>query len=96
MFEIIADRTNVLILGAGMAGVKAAHTLKTAGMNDFLLLEASDRVGGRARSANWIHGVDKNNNPLVPLARACQLTLADTDFYDNFNCCARNSDGKWV
>ena len=79
-----------------MAGVVAANTLKSAGMNDFLLLEAADRLGGRARSANWIHGVGNNNNPLVPLARACQLYLADTDFYDNYNCTARDSNGKCV
>ena len=30
-----------------MAGIKAAQTLHEAGMNDFLVLEASDRIGGR-------------------------------------------------
>lgn len=37
----------MLILGGGLAGVTAARTLQAAGMRDFLLLEAADRLGGR-------------------------------------------------
>lgn len=37
----------MLILGGGMAGVAAAHTLQSQGIQDFLLLEASDHLGGR-------------------------------------------------
>ena len=37
----------VLILGAGMAGLSAAATLLDAGVTDFLVLEQSDRLGGR-------------------------------------------------
>jgi polyamine oxidase len=92
----VVERTTVLILGGGMAGVEAANTLKAAGMTDFLLLEGADHIGGRARSANWLHGVGNNNNPLVPLARASKLYLADTDYYDNNNCTARDSNGKFV
>lgn len=44
---IIKEHTTVLILGGGMAGVAAAYTLQSNGMQDFLLLEASDRLGGR-------------------------------------------------
>ena len=84
----------MLILGGGIAGVQAANTLKAAGMTDFLLLEGADHIGGRARSANWIHGVGNNNNPLVPLANASKLYLADSNYYDNFNCAARDSTGK--
>lgn len=39
-----------------MAGVAAAHTLQAAGMHDFLLLEASGRLGGRMRETNF-HGL---------------------------------------
>lgn len=49
----IADRTNVLILGGGMAGVAAAQTLHAAGMYDFLLLEATGRLGGRVRETSF-------------------------------------------
>lgn len=38
-----------LVIGAGAAGIAAARTLHDAG-DDVLLVEAADRVGGRARS----------------------------------------------
>lgn len=39
----------VVIVGAGCAGLSAAYTLKKAGV-DFVLLEASDFIGGRCRN----------------------------------------------
>ena len=64
---------DVLILGAGMAGMSAAKTLHEAGITNTIILEARDRVGGRIRSeqfggirvevgANWIESVDKTNS----------------------------------
>ena len=66
---------DVLILGAGMSGIAAAHTLNAGGVTDFLILEAFPRIGGRIRQAelsqasgvkveigaNWIQGLDPNN-----------------------------------
>jgi protoporphyrinogen oxidase len=40
------DKKKVVIIGAGCAGLSAAYTLKKKGV-DFVVLEASDRVGGR-------------------------------------------------
>jgi polyamine oxidase len=96
--------TKVLILGGGMAGVSAAYTLQSNGMEDFLLLEASDRLGGRIKNstfcghtieegANWIHGVNKGHNPILQLARDCDLKLFN---YDDDSLTARDSDGKNV
>jgi spermine oxidase len=70
----------VIIIGAGIAGIAAGNTLANAGFDDFLILEATDRIGGRIWSvdletvngqkaemgANWIHGIDKN--PIYKLA----------------------------
>ncbi|OJZ88090.1 hypothetical protein ASPFODRAFT_184297 [Aspergillus luchuensis CBS 106.47] len=59
--------TDVLILGAGVAGLTAAQTFLDNGVNDFIVLEARDESGGRLYSrdfaghkievgANWVHG----------------------------------------
>ena len=44
---------DVLILGAGMAGIAAAKSLYENGVNNFMILEARDRIGGRLRSAEF-------------------------------------------
>ena len=49
----IAENTTVLILGGGLSGVSAAQTLQAAGVTDFLLLEASSRLGGRIRDTTF-------------------------------------------
>lgn len=43
----------VVILGAGCAGLSAADRLFCAGMKDVVVLEATDRVGGRVLSG-WL------------------------------------------
>jgi len=39
----------VIIVGAGLAGLSCARRLQTQGA-DYLLIEASDRVGGRVKT----------------------------------------------
>ena len=43
----------VLILGAGLAGLGAARKLSESGITDFLILEQRDRVGGRLQEAEF-------------------------------------------
>ncbi|MBZ9678853.1 flavin monoamine oxidase family protein [Mesorhizobium sp. ES1-1] len=43
------EQTDVVIVGGGFTGLSAAHALKAAGIG-FVLLEARDRVGGRAEA----------------------------------------------
>jgi monoamine oxidase len=39
--------TEVTIVGAGLSGLAAGHRLRREGIEDFVILEATDRVGGR-------------------------------------------------
>jgi monoamine oxidase len=63
---------NVAIIGAGAAGLGAAHALKDSGLS-FIVLEARDRVGGRGHTimaspeitfdvgCGWLHSADQNS-----------------------------------
>jgi len=71
---------DVIIIGAGWAGLSAAMTLKAKGITNFIVLEAKDHIGGRSYTTNesfkgqsipidtgsmWIHG--GTSNPLYPI-----------------------------
>ena len=83
--EAPSERKKVLILGAGAAGVTAAKTLHDKGITDYLVLEWQDYIGGRMKvvpfagikvelGANWIHYLDEEENPQVPLMDKHNLT----------------------
>ncbi|KAG1727755.1 uncharacterized protein EDB91DRAFT_1228660 [Suillus paluster] len=76
----------VLILGGGVTGVIAARTLHEKGIDDFLIVEARDQLGGRMQNytigvpgkqytvevgPNWIQGTQTGNGTANPI-----LTLA--------------------
>lgn len=76
----------VIIIGAGISGIKAALDLYNGGIQDTLILEARDRLGGRLLSldaslgrydlgALWFH--DALNNPLFTRA----LEKGNIDYY---------------
>ena len=46
-------RAKVVIIGAGPAGLTAAHELAAAGVSDVIVLEATRQVGGLAQSVNY-------------------------------------------
>ncbi|MBM2820051.1 MAG: monoamine oxidase, partial [Nitrosarchaeum sp.] len=59
---------DVIVIGAGIAGLEAANELDFEGMDDVMVLETRDRIGGRVNTitdngtaldlgASWIHGV---------------------------------------
>ncbi|KAI0328841.1 amine oxidase [Cubamyces sp. BRFM 1775] len=72
----------VLILGGGMAGVIAARTLYEQGIDDFIIVEAKNELGGRMMShrfgaannqwtielgANWVQGTQTGDGPANPI-----------------------------
>ncbi len=81
---------DVLVIGAGLAGLGAATALRAAG-HSAVVLEASGRIGGRAwttepaelggawfdMGAVWLHNAE--TNPLVPIALAAGETLLRSD-----------------
>jgi monoamine oxidase len=79
---------DVVIIGAGSAGLSAAHALMAAGKS-VVVLEAMNRIGGRAYTESetlglpfdwgcaWIHSADRN--PYLPVAKAAGFTLAEHD-----------------
>lgn len=48
------SRLDVIIVGAGLAGLYAARLLEVAGVSRYVVLDAASRVGGR------IHAVEPN------------------------------------
>ena len=61
------DWAQVVVVGAGLAGLAAAQRLHESGFEDVLVLEAQRRVGGRVHTiehgdfllelgAQWLHG----------------------------------------
>jgi len=79
---------DVVVIGAGAAGIAACRRLAAEGLS-FVLLEAKDRIGGRAftdatrfdvpfdHGCSWLH--QANRNPLTPFARDSGFTLLAHD-----------------
>lgn len=88
------EYVDVIIIGAGMAGVSAASTLNATDPSlSYVVLESQNRVGGRIRSvdfgiptnswkiedgANWV--LDFDGNPTQEMAEAIQLQAPVNDY----------------
>ncbi|PIA40518.1 hypothetical protein AQUCO_02500315v1 [Aquilegia coerulea] len=95
----------VIIVGAGMSGLSAAKTLSDAGIKDILILEATDRIGGRVKKtkfaglsvemgANWVEGVGSTDtiNPIWPMAKKLKLKT----FYSDWSNISANIYKQYV
>jgi monoamine oxidase len=68
----LASEVDIAIIGAGAAGLGAAHALKDSGLS-VLVIEARGRIGGRAQTVilpgdipfdvgcEWLHSADRNS-----------------------------------
>lgn len=88
----------VIVIGAGAAGLAAARKLQDQG-TDVVLLEGRSRIGGRVHTSNqwqgapidlgasWIHGIRRN--PITRLAKQAGAKWVESD-YDNFGVYREN------
>lgn len=78
---IKSKQAPIVVIGAGISGLNAAHALHKMG-KQVLILEARSRLGGRIYSekigdavydlgASWIHGIE--NNPIWALVQQHQI-----------------------
>ena len=86
---MIIKPRDVLVLGAGMAGLGAARLLQDAGLR-VTVIEARDRIGGRKHTshlwpdlpvdtgASWIHGT--TDNPVAELAWQLGVKMTATTY----------------
>jgi len=49
----MSKKAKIIIVGAGAAGIAAASKLLKNGLNDFVILEANNRIGGRVHTINF-------------------------------------------
>jgi monoamine oxidase len=83
----LPSTVDVAIIGAGAAGLGAAHALQNSGVG-VIVLEARDRVGGRAHTmlaapgiafdlgCGWLHSADKNS--FVGIAKRLNFEIDKT------------------
>ncbi|MEO1198671.1 MAG: FAD-dependent oxidoreductase [Pseudomonadota bacterium] len=106
--QTLPTNPDVVIVGAGAAGLAAGQELTKRGVS-FVIVEAANRIGGRAwtesetfgvpvdRGCSWISG--SNNNPFTQIGRDGGFTLvnhtsAGTDLFDLDG--NRASDTEWA
>lgn len=82
----------VIVVGAGIAGIRCARSLHSEGV-EVVVLEGRDRTGGRIftdrslgfpieRGANWIEG--RNGNPIAEAAKAAKIKTVLDDSEEAF------------
>ena len=87
--KVNPPKKRILVIGAGLAGLIAAHKLQNQGY-EVVVVEARDRIGGRIWTssqwpdmpldlgATWIHGV--TGNPLTKLAQRIKAKRLSTSY----------------
>jgi len=99
-------KEDIIVIGAGIAGLAAASKLSLSGYN-VTVLEARDRIGGRIHTvdfngfkmdagASWIHGTD--GNPLYSFSQENKIstvaTFEDPSYLYDFDS-SEITDSDW-
>ncbi|KAJ8319019.1 hypothetical protein KUTeg_004110 [Tegillarca granosa] len=106
MNRVLKEKSEIIIIGAGAAGISAAHHLYSNGFRNLRILEASDRIGGRINTitfghddnsmvelgANYIHGADEKNS-MFKLAESRGM-LDSFVLYDRIEGLFYSEDGR--
>lgn len=92
--NINEDNQQIIVIGAGIAGISAAKKLKDQGFR-VIILEGRDRIGGRMWTDNslgvpldlgaaWIHTIE--GNPITSLVKefGIQTTISDIESQWNY------------
>ncbi|KZC05936.1 Peroxisomal N(1)-acetyl-spermine/spermidine oxidase, partial [Dufourea novaeangliae] len=95
------EKTKIVIVGAGIAGLAAAKTLEEANFKDYLLLEAQSEIGGRIRTIPWNKtriecGAQFLHGDQSQLGELCYQNglISDIDFRDGQGSFIRNNGAK--
>jgi monoamine oxidase len=98
---LAAERQSVVIVGAGLAGLGAALTLRDAGV-DVTVLEGSSRIGGRVWTRHDLEGrpelgasqIGRSYSRVIALCQRFGLTLVPErrDIFPS----AMNYRGQWI
>jgi len=101
--------SKVLILGGGVTGIIAARTLHANRIDDFIIIEARDELGGRLKStnfagltvelgANWVQGTQTGDGPPNPIFSLVQKHKVKTQFNDYYSSISKKSHSfiMWV
>ncbi|MQM20932.1 hypothetical protein Taro_053961 [Colocasia esculenta] len=103
----VTARPAVIVVGAGMSGISAAKTLSEAGIKNILILEATDRIGGRMHKvqfgglnvemgANWVEGVNGQEvNPIWTMAKKLKLRTFYSDYSNLSSNIYQQTDGLY-
>lgn len=89
--NLLNENADIVIMGAGIAGIKSLRDLTDAGRTSVVVLEANNRYGGRINTV-YVPGFDEpeekggsfladsNYNPMIALAYQANITIYPMDF----------------